>query len=153
LGDNYAYLKLAAAHLSLRDNYLAGGGHGQSTSTIGVTAKIVILLALAEVGGGDPEGRDHLAGHFGVDLVGGDSGEHHGGRLEDGLGVAQGVEDVGAESGAGADGVSADAVEFPVVVAIGAAGERGRLAKAAVGLGVAAERVGGFVHSGSLRKL
>ena len=72
--------------------------------------------------------------------------------LLDGAGVVQGMEDVGADAGAGADGVSADAVEFPVVVAIGAAGEGGRLAETAVGLGVAAERVGRFVHSGSLRK-
>ena len=131
---------------------LASGGYGQSTSTIGVTAKIVILLALAEVGGGDPEGRDHLAGDFGVDAVARDSGEHHGGGLEDGLGVAQGVEDIGAEAGAGAEGAAASAAELLVVIAEGAVDEGGRLAEAAVGLGVAAERVDGFVHSGSLRK-
>jgi hypothetical protein len=131
---------------------LEDGGYCQDIPSIGVTAKIVILLALLEVDGGDLKGKEHLASHFGVDTVRGNAVDDHAEGLLDGAGVVQGMEDVGADAGAGADGVSADAVEFPVVVAIGAAGEGGRLAETAVGLGVAAERVGRFVHSGSLRK-
>lgn len=100
-----------------------------------------------EPGGCDLEGVEHFAGFAGMDAVARDSGEHHGGRLEDGLGVAQGVEDVGAEAGAGAEGSTAGAAELLVVKTEGALDESGRLADEAVGFGMAAERVGGDVQA------
>ena len=61
------------------------------------------------------------------------------------------MEHAGAKAGAGADGVAADAVELPVVVAVGTVDESGRVAEAAIGLGVAAEGIGGGAgHHGSL---
>lgn len=76
---------------------------------------------------------------FGVELAGGESGDDHGDGVLDGIGIVQGVEDVGAEAGADSEDGAARAAGFLVVVAEGAGGERGRLAAAAVGFGVAAE--------------
>lgn len=70
----------------------------------------------------------------------------HSEGLLDGVGVAQGMEDVGAEAGAGFEGVAAGVAGLLVVIAEGAVDEGGRLAEEAVGFGVAAERVGGFAH-------
>ena len=98
---------------------------------------------LAEEGAGGLESVEHFAGLFGVNAIGGEAGDDHGEGLLDGVGVAQGVEDVGAEAGAGVERGSAGAAELLVIVAEGAGGEGGRLAAAAVGLGVAAERVVG----------
>ena len=58
-----------------------------------------------------------------MDAVGGDPGEDHVGRLKDGLGIAQRVEDAGAEAGTGAEGAAAGAAGFLVVVAEGAVDE------------------------------
>ena len=96
-----------------------------------------------EVVDGGLEGVEHLATLFGVDLAGGESGDDHGDGLLDGVGVAQGMEDVGAEAGADAYRGHPGATDLLVVVAEGAGGEGGRLAAAAVGFGVAAERVVG----------
>ena len=102
-------------------------------------------------GAGDLKGVEHFAGFAVVNPVGGEAGEHHGGRLEDGLGVAKGVEDAGAVAGSGAGSAAAATAGFLVVVAEGAVDEGGRLAEEAVGFGVAAEGIGGGAgHHGSL---
>ncbi len=108
-----------------------------------VIAKIHGIMCLAEACGRHLQRVEHFAGGLGMDAVGGDAGDDHGDGLLDALRVVQGVQDVGAEAGAGAEGGPAGAAELLVEVAEGAAGERGRVAEAAVGLGVAAERVGG----------
>lgn len=72
-------------------------------------------------------------------------GQDHREGLADRLSIAQGMEDVGAEAGAGADGGTAGAAELLVVIAEGAGSEGGRLAQEAVGFDVTAERVVGVV--------
>jgi hypothetical protein len=129
-----------------------GGWVGYAGRSKGVTAKIVISLAVVEVGDGGLEGVEHAATLFRVNLAGGEAVDDHGQRLLDGLGVVQGMHDLGAEAGAGADGRQAGSAEPLVVVAEGAGAKGGRLAAASVGFGVAADGVLRVlcVHLGSL---
>ena len=83
----------------------------------------------------------HSSRDAGMDSATGEAVEDHGVGLLKVAGVAQRVDDTGAEAGAGTGGPGV--VELPVVVAVDAGGERGRLASATVGFEVAAEGIVG----------
>jgi hypothetical protein len=98
---------------------------------------------LAQVGDGHAERDKHCVALFGMDEAGGQSGGNHSEGLLDGVGIAEGVEYVRAEAGAGAEDGRSGAAEFLVMMAEGAGGYRGRLAEATIGFGMAAELVVG----------
>jgi len=107
-------------------------------------AKIVISLRVSQVGGGLLEREEHFAGAGGTYPVGSERREDHGESVLDRAGVAQGMQDVGAESRGGVDDGRAGTVALLVVVAEGAVGAGGRLAAATIGFGVSAEGVLGL---------
>ena len=122
---------------------LAGVHYSIYKERLGLRLRSSFGTGSAEVGTGELKGVQHSAGLFGVELAGSESGEHHPEGLLDAAGAVQGVEDVGAEAWAGRDGARAGAAESLVLVAKGAGDERGRLAAAAVGLGVPTEGIFG----------
>ena len=113
------------------------------------------MCELLEALDGHLKSVEHFSGGLGMDAVGGDPVDYHTEGLLDAVGMVQWVEDIGAEAGAGAESGPAGAAQLPVVVAEGAVDERGRVAEAAVGLGVAAEWVFGVSgeHAVPFRRL
>jgi hypothetical protein len=94
----------------------------------------------AQVGPSQLERVEHLAGLRGAELTAGEPGEDHGERVLDGMRVAQRMEDMRTEDLSRADGRgAAGTMQLLVEVAERAVAAGGRLADAAVGLGVAAE--------------
>ena len=85
--------------------------------------------------------EEHLASLGSGDSTTREARENHGQRLANGLGVAQRVEDVLAESRPGADAGYAGAAELLVEVAVGAGARGWRLTDEAVSFGVATDRI------------
>lgn len=52
---------------------------------------LVLKASFGWVSAGELEGEEHFAGLFGVDLAGGEAGNHHGEGVLDRLGAAQRV--------------------------------------------------------------
>src|SRR5580698_8631625 len=87
---------------------------------------------------------EHAICDFWMDAARGEPIEDHGDGLLDGLGIAEGMNNVGAEAGPGGEGTHAGAAGLLMEMAEGAGGERGRAATAAVGLDVSADMIFGI---------